>query len=269
MKPMSCKLWIIPIISSLLLLTLLSCGNEETKSPTSEKENGLIGEGESSLQESYVATDRDKVTAKHMALYLSGENLPPKDLCEKILNNLITIRSAFGSEIEQIESIHFWMYWEPGEIGLQFIEEINVDEYDAWDVLNETYGVTNIRRSGDSGVILYFSEAYHPSFLQEQYKELPNLQMIFPSLSGGDSPNIYPRMVGDTITYLFRNAWGDCPAGCTNSEYWYIRIDNGEPVMVGYWNPSDDPNEPDWWQEAKLNRDNFRKYPMPETLYLN
>jgi len=72
----------------------------------------------------------------------------------------------------------------------------------------------------------------------------------------GGWPNIYPLQREAGRTYLFRDAGGDCPAGCTTYGYWYFRFLAGQQEFVGYWNPRTEP-EPGWWAEAKENQDHL------------
>ena len=91
----------------------------------------------------------------------------------------------------------------------------------------------------------------------EIYGGLPGVSDVDVAVHGGDWPNIYPRSTMRGITYLFRHAWGDCPAWCAYSEYWYFIAEGSHPTYVGTWKPSSGQPKPDWWDEAQ---ENFSQY---------
>ena len=65
-------------------------------------------------------------------------------------------------------------------------------------------------------------------------------------------PIFFRGSLGDDLSYVFREAWGDCPAGCINSEYWYFQKQGGEFDLLGQFNPREgDP--PLWWDDADQN----------------
>jgi hypothetical protein len=86
---------------------------------------------------------------------------------------------------------------------------------------------------------------------------LPGVEVTSPNFIAGDWSNVYARQTQDGLTYLFRKGWGDCPSGCIYSEYWYFSFDGDQPVFVGHWAPTVEPEEPDWWEEARLNKENY------------
>jgi hypothetical protein len=66
----------------------------------------------------------------------------------------------------------------------------------------------------------------------------------------GDWSNVYPWRLDEGMSYLWRDAWGDCPAGCINSRFWYFRVTDAGIEYVGTFDKWVDP-EPPWWGEAK------------------
>jgi hypothetical protein len=132
--------------------------------------------------------------------------------------------------------------------------------YTAWDSLNTAQGAHFVRiRPLTPTVTLGFDDLMHPRYMGELYAALPGVLSAYKYGAAGDWPNVYPLQRPGGRTYLFRAAGGDCPAGCTINEYWYYRFSWGKPEFVGYWDPSLDPT-PDWWTEAKANREHFPQW---------
>ena len=53
-----------------------------------------------------------------------------------------------------------------------------------------------------------------------------------PEWAAGDSPDIDATKVRDTWHFVFRNAWGDCPAGCIHSELSFFTVADGEARRI-------------------------------------
>jgi hypothetical protein len=74
------------------------------------------------------------------------------------------------------------------------------------------------------------------------YPEISPSTLIYdPNLFFSDSPAItyaYQKPDGG-FAFIYKAGSGDCPAGCTSNEYWYIESDSGcGPKQVGYYKPS-------------------------------
>lgn len=210
------------------------------------------------------STPKDNEEAELIALCLSGELVAPDSLYDRILNDLADIRASFGDTIEAVSQIQFAPRWGAGSLIIGFdtsaVREIRAGEYHAWDDLNQQYQVTSIDTSVMDWigiVFLIFDGRLHPGRLAEIYAVLPGVWATDPSCSRGDRPNVYARDTEDGLTYLFRNAWGDCPSGCIYSEYWYFVFEGAEPRLVGYWPAYQGVEAPDWWEEARLNKEHY------------
>ena len=80
---------------------------------------------------------------------------------------------------------------------------------------------------------------------------LDGVRSAEPNGWSGDNNNVYPwRLDGGGLSYLWREGWGDCPAGCINNRFWYFRVNDGLIDFVGTFQLHADP-EPHWWEEAK------------------
>lgn len=209
-------------------------------------------------------TPEDIQEAELMAMCLSGKVTAPEDLTEQMLDDLLYIRNNWKDDFEPINSIRFWPPWVPGNVIIGFndstAQKIRRGEYNAWDKLNEQYQVIEIDTTSldvISCVVLSFEDNLNSRRLAELYEGLPGVIYTEPNYYIGDRSNVYPKIVWDGISYLFRDAWGDCPAGCISNEYWYFGSKRGIPLYIGHWIPDDDSSEPYWWSEAKQNREQY------------
>lgn len=217
------------------------------------------------IDENLTFAPEDQEEAELIALCLSGDLEAPDSLYNLILSNLGAVRSEFSERFESINRIRFKPPWVESCIIIGFDEAtdqlVKSGEYHAWDELNSEYQVTEIDTRITGAAVLYFKGVLHPRRLSEFYRGLPGVRYVEPNGLIGDSPNVYPRQTLQGISYLFRNAWGDCPAGCTADEYWYFRVSGPSGVdFVGYWPAHLNDKPPSWWIEAEKNIELYRKW---------
>ena len=81
--------------------------------------------------------------------------------------------------------------------------------------------------------LLTFDGMYHPCALASFYKDLPGVRLVEPNWVVGDGPNVFPRATEQRTSFLVNEAWGDCPAGCIENEYWYFEVRLGEVTFRG------------------------------------
>lgn len=74
----------------------------------------------------------------------------------------------------------------------------------------------------------------------------------------GQDTCVCPEKQGVVMTYLFMEAWGDCPAGCTGARYWYFQCARGGCEFIGSWHPGVEPEPPEWWERALASRTSFK-----------
>jgi hypothetical protein len=242
------------ITLAVVLLHLFNSCSKSTKNETKDPDpiSSLI-EG----------TPKENEEAELIALCLSGELVAPDDLYEQVLTDLATIRTKFSDSLEAIGQIQFRTPWAAGHLMIGFkdttVVSIRNGEYHAWDQLNELYGVETIDTSiiYIMGIVtLHFKGRLHPYRLQEAYAGLAGAWAISVSGTIGDGANVYARQGEHGMTYLFRNGWGDCPAGCINNEYWYFVFSESNLYYHGHFVVRQD-TVPDWWEDARQNRENY------------
>jgi len=200
----------------------------------------------------------DVIESDSIAVQMTGDILPSEDLSKQVCAQLQSIRRTFDQTIKQVE-IRFRPIWALSEIVIGFDEatfdEVQNGSYHAWDDLNGKYQIKEINLLAETFFAhLTFENILHPRRLAELYENLPGVELSVPNYLLGDGHRIFPRFTANSLgTYLFNEGRGDCPSGCIKSEYWYFTFTGDTPTFVGHWNPSQDPSEPSWWEEAKKN----------------
>lgn len=111
--------------------------------------------------------------------------------------------------------------------------------YTAWDDLNCLYDLDSIRFLSDFRpryVTLRSQYKLNPLRLAGAYSRLPGVRYAEPDRISGDGPGIHVYGYGETLDYIFRDAWGDCPAGCMEEHFWGFRSIAGHVQYLGEWN---------------------------------
>ncbi|MDH3215490.1 MAG: hypothetical protein OEN01_04255 [Candidatus Krumholzibacteria bacterium] len=213
---------------------------------------------------------RDNREAEEAALWLSGELFASEESYQTIAGDLAAVRNEFMPTIPRLD-VEFNAPWQVGELLLGLTESgvdaIRNGELAALDSLNVEYhlAVMDTSRLDDSTpfLVLEFMGRLHPQRLAEIYGDLDHIRYAEPNGRWGDWSNVYPWVVDGSRTYLFRYAWGDCPAGCISSRFWYFRVVSSGIEYVGTWEFPADP-EPAWWSEARVAYHRFRGWPQPD-----
>ena len=177
-----------------------------------------------------------------MALWLSEELSPPQELYLRLLRDLRAIRSAYAGSKERINQIRFWAPWAVSRTIVGFDEEthplVEAGDYHALDGLNETHQLSRITSLFGPSLLLQFEGLLHPERLSELYAPLPGVIYAVRNGIVGDASNIIPSTGTGGITYIFRDAWGDCPAGCIYERTWEFLVGpDGEPNLVEVTEP--------------------------------
>jgi hypothetical protein len=239
------------ILTTLLLfLTLLLFGCKgSVKSPTRPPDKPPEWE-----------TPRENREAEEAALWLSDSLVAPEWLYNAILNDLAAIRAEYRDSIPQV-NITFIPPWVSGKIWVSVTDEakekIRRGQYHELDSLNSVFHLTEIDTSFRIGNFVYltFEGRFHPERLAELYKQVSSIDYAGASRLIGDWSNVYPWVTLNGLSYLFREGWGDCPAGCIQSCYWYFKVTSSGIDYIGSWcmTSGQPPGfEPDWWWEARI-----------------
>jgi hypothetical protein len=172
------------------------------------------------------------VEAQLIALELSGDLTPPPNLTQQVLEDLAAIRAAYP----QLADIRYRRRFSANQIivGItpEAAEKFRNIQYHALDDLNQTYGVIEIDAKLNSlypHLLLKFNQIYNMPLLAQIYTDanLEGVRYIEPNYRIGDGPTI----IAEPNSYMFIDAWGDCPSGCIYHEYWKFNIESGRVIL--------------------------------------
>lgn len=250
----------------LFILSVLSCD--------ADRRPPLTGPG--TIKE---ITPKPDAEAELAALWLTGDLIAPQSTYDVLTKDLATIRARYDDAIDAV-SISFHPPWAPSQVIVGFtadaVRRIREETFFEFYALGDSFELAEIdtsrfSRPSPPWAVLSFAGRRHPERMSEAYAALEGIMWAEPNHYVGDWPNVYPWKLGDTRTYLFRKAAGDCPAGCIQSEFFYFRVTDGALApraarprsTEGEWQASSplvefvgsfrwhvDP-EPTWWKEAR------------------
>ena len=170
--------------------------------------------------------------AQMLAIEVSGQLRPPEELAIRIDNDSTVTRFTFPF----IASIHYRYPYSPDEliVGLTdtAMSQYLAGQYHAVDALNEEYGVIDIRTLSTNLkiIILTFNQIYNMPMLSNIYEQADPVGIRYaePNYYGGDGSTI----IANLPFYTFVHAWGDCPSGCINHDYYFFLVEQGQSTSV-------------------------------------
>jgi len=184
-------------------------------------------------------TPMENEEAELAALHLSGEIMAPIGLYQRIRSDLAIIRENWSDHNEHV-NIKFDPFWEVSVIGVDLTSttyyEIESGNYHNWDSISVHTALDSIHYFGCANFCiakLVFKGRLNPILLVDEYSGLPGFNIISTYSKPMDRSNLYLQKNGNVIKYFFRYAYGECPAGCLNSEIYYFTVESGEPVYRG------------------------------------
>lgn len=202
-------------------------------------------------------TPRADYEAEAAALLLSGELIATEALYQEMLRDLARMATAFEQETGTAAP-EFVPPWVPGEltvgISQEAADQLRAGTYTDLDDLNDLYHLaeadTSLLRIGV--MVLKFEGRLHPERLISIYDRVPSVRWSEPNGLWVFSSDLYVRPLDTGMAFLFWRGSGDCPSGCTNNQYWYLRLQD-DIEYVGTYRFGQEP-EPPWWEEAALAR---------------
>lgn len=240
---MRTAVWVLPVLLSLAV----ACSDDSvsTKAPPTDT-------GHSDA----LALNRE---ADEAALWLSGELTSPTALYSTIVSDLAAIRAQYSASVPAV-SIQFVAWWLPSKLIVYVNDDLRqkilTHQPSPLDDMNSAMGAIEVdSRSlgvpGHHDVTILFVGRKHPQRLGDQYMTVPGVTGAYEDSWLGDSPNTYPWYIPGGMSYLVRDARGDCPAGCEDNIFHYFKRVNGQAQYVGSYHLGVDA-EPAWWAEAKV-----------------
>lgn len=203
---------------------------------------------------------RPDADAELAALVLSGALVAPDSLYERIHHDLELIRDQLGDSIPQVK-IAYGPPWPSGSITMQFeptfLNDTASNRFHQFDSLNKLLRLDTERSSVYSSYhTMLFNGRLHPARLIEMYQRVPGIVSLGGGAFVGDSPEFFIIPDGNVFRYFFRDAWGDCPAGCIFSDYYYVTVTNNDIDFIGSYlrDFRDTTGVPDWLDSVKVAR---------------
>ena len=192
-----------------------------------------------------------------LAQWLAGEMYPPVALAKELDRELITIREQWSNRIDAV-NIRFGPPHEVAAIVVGFTDDgwqmFKEGEYHHWDALNEQFDLdTMILWGGGAAesfknVELHFNGMPNANLIVDYYAGIPEVKYVAVNGYCCDWPLLLVHQGEAQRHYFFRNAWGDCPSGCIEEEYFYISVAGDVASYGGYYKPDwiNPPPRPDW-----------------------
>ena len=237
------KIYIILFFS--LVVLLVSC-DDKSLSPIPPKDPD------------FSLTPMENEEAELAALHLSGKLIAPLPLYRQIKEELELIRETWSDSITHV-NIEFEPFYHPSIISIWVSppthDSIVAGTYHHWDSLNDYYRIDTImpgwRHDKYGQITLRFKGRLNSLVLLFGYAGLPGFKFVTFLGKVGDYPVLHLIQDRDEIKYFFRHAYGDCPAGCISSEYYYFRVENDRAYFIGsfldvYPNYPPDSLRPAW-----------------------
>ena len=95
------------------------------------------------------------------------------------------------------------------------------------DALNARLGLRGARSMGSLGVVYCFGPELNVVTAAAAYSRLSGVSYAEPDTLLGDGPDLEAARVDGDWHLVFRNAWGDCPAGCINEQFFFFVVAGG------------------------------------------
>jgi hypothetical protein len=197
--------------------------------------------------------------ARLMAMWYAKTLEPPDSLADRFQSDLARVRAEFTGCPSALNGIFFSPPWPLGEV--RFLVDsatahaIADSSYYAWDSLNQALALDSVTVSTwIEGLIyrfnLHFSSFMNPEVVAEAYRSLPGVLDAYAGIFVGEPPSsLWPHVQGDTATYLFKQGWDDCLAGCIYRRFWFVEVTPDTVRFIGT-RPDGTGLEPAWWPRA-------------------
>jgi hypothetical protein len=98
----------------------------------------------------------------------------------------------------------------------------------AIDSLNRVFDVARVERPGPLGsgmLCLYFRQPVDVSVVARSYSRVPEVSYAGQQVYSGDGSRITLIPEARRLRFVFARGGGDCPAGCTEWDYYYVTYD--------------------------------------------
>ncbi len=236
-------LLVVPAITGLLFLA--ACGGSSVSDSNAGGAAGAAGDAgspsggaasddcksEVPSAADLASTPRADQNLELLALKFSDDVIADQSVYDRLVRDVGAIRAQDPS----VKSIG---YFAPNDgktllltVDFPTLTQMQNGSYHAWDCLNAAYGLTGItplpasNPTFENYVTVELKGIYRLNLLGEQYAKLAGVSDAGPSSGGGDGSSICVTREEDTWHYVFDEAGGDCPAGCTEHAYTHFTTD--------------------------------------------
>ncbi len=200
------------------------------------------------------ATPRADVNLERLALIRSPGVTASQSIYDRVVEDVGRIRGLYP----QVAHIDFFPE-DDGKGLLLLVDEntfaaMKAGTYDAWDCLHQYYGLETIDFLVGF-VQLSLKGIYDTRLIAAEYAELPGVTDALPATYAGDGPTIClgAKEGEDVWHYVFDDASGDCPAGCTMHDYTYFTTTTtGSVTLVATWRSTDSAPVPTWLENCRF-----------------
>lgn len=198
-------------------------------------------------------TPLESAEAELLAIEASGEIVAPPALHDRIVTELAAIRREQPGLAGIVAAPDWWPSSILVTLETEGLEAYDAGTYHGWDCPNELYHVTELDQSGLFGAfIVRFEGLYDVRQVVEDYRAAELVQHAELDVIGGDSSDVCLSIAGDVHTYIFDDARGDCPAGCTEHVFTGLTVDlDGTITALGSFDPTDPMPAPAWYDAAE------------------
>lgn len=191
------------------------------------------------------ASPRPDADAEWLVIEATGHFVADQALYERVHQDLVTIRTA-RPELARITAV---MSIRGGVLAAGDPQVVlDTPEFDCF--LRTYRGhVTYAWSPPVPWLAVEFEPAMDVNQLLPQLLQLPGIGL---AEVGGfiDTPDLCLSFTGDTATYIFDAAGGDCPSGCTTHTFsGFTSEADGGVTALGDWTPGTAPT-PGWYRDA-------------------
>ena len=173
------------------------------------------------------ATPRADQNLELLALRIAGGIVADQGTYDRVVRDVGAIRELD----DRVAGIQYFPQGDGKSIGLApdaaTYTAMHAGQYRAWDCLNQTYVVTDTvfqdaKPPFEANVYLTLKGIYDITTVVMQYGALVGVKAFDNGPDGGDGPTICVTRESDVWHYVFDQAGGDCPSGCTEHTYYHF-----------------------------------------------
>lgn len=191
--------------------------------------------------------------AEILALEAGNSISATKSIYDRIAADLQLIRSQNPA----LAAIQPLPSWNPSSILVEFdsqgIAAFTAGTYTDWDTLNMQFyltGTSTYPAVAPNLVSLDFRPQLKTPLVVSKYKSLQHVLNAQPNEIGGDGPDICASIDGDTYSYIFKEATGDCTSGCDTMAFHGFSTTSCSATDVTSLGSFDDSTLPPAWFKA-------------------